>query len=86
MYMIILCEEEILKHCHLNVDRTISKIEEGYYKQKGGKMIKCEEDIMPLSEIKIIKNLLIDKEYIILGDYKYFIINKELYMELKEGN
>ena len=49
-------------------------------------MIKCEEDIMPLSEIKIIKNLLIDKEYIILGDYKFFIVNKELYMELKEGN
>jgi len=49
-------------------------------------MIKCEEDIMPLSEIKNIKNLLIDKEYIILGDYKFFIINKELYMELKEGN
>ena len=49
-------------------------------------MIKCEEDIMPLSEIKIIKNLLIDKEYIILGDYKFFIINKELYTELKEGN
>ena len=76
----ILCEEEILKHCHLNVDRIIYRIE------KGGKMIKCEEVVMPLSEIKNIKNLLIDKEYIILGDYKFFIINKELYMELKEGN
>ena len=39
---------------------------------------------MPLSEIKIIKNLLIDKEYIILGDYKFFIIDKELYVELIE--
>ena len=49
-------------------------------------MIKCEEVVMPLSEINNIKNLLIDKEYIILGDYKYFIIDKELYVELKEGN
>jgi len=47
-------------------------------------MIKCEEVAMPLSVINNIKNLLIDKEYIILGCYKFFIINKELYVELKE--
>jgi len=49
-------------------------------------MIKCQEAVMPLSVINNIKNLSIDKEYIILGDYKFFIVNKELYMELKEGN
>ena len=40
---------------------------------------------MPLSVINNIKNLLIDKEYIILGDYTFVIIDKELYVELKEG-
>lgn len=29
------CEEEILKHCHKKVDRTIKRIESGYYKEKG---------------------------------------------------
>lgn len=28
-------ENEMLKHCHKKVDRTIKRIEEGYYKEKG---------------------------------------------------
>ena len=47
-------------------------------------MIKCEQDFIPLIIINNIESLLIDKEYIILGDYKFFILNKELYAELIE--
>lgn len=27
------CDEEILNHCHLKVDRTINRIKEGYYEK-----------------------------------------------------
>ena len=30
---LIRCDEEILKHCHVKVDRTIERIKEGYYEK-----------------------------------------------------